>query len=84
MRHSRARARGDPSVGASPLNCRGINFAQIPNAFDPLHIEAFLWNRKMSAMAIRQSRLDCWLADLEPDFSAIRNVGNLPMQIPEE
>jgi hypothetical protein len=29
----------------------GLN-TQIPTAFDLLHIEAFVWNRKMSAMAI--------------------------------
>jgi hypothetical protein len=31
----------------------GLN-TQIPTAFDPLHIEAFVWNRKMSEMAILQ------------------------------
>ena len=32
----------------------------------------------------RQSRLGWRLADLEPDLSAVRTLGNLPMQIPEE
>jgi hypothetical protein len=32
----------------------------------------------------RQSRLGWWLADLEPDLSAVTTVRNLPMEIPEE
>ena len=39
----------------------------------------------MSAIEIFcQSRFGWLLADSEPDLSAVGNVGNLPMQIPEE
>src|SRR5580658_3422396 len=68
-------------IGARTL----ASFLRLPSGANLFRVELhLLLSAAFHGAVLQLLRAGWWFADLEPDLPAIRNFGNLPMQIPAE